>query len=119
MRATDAAGSTTAYSALAGLVAATGAVLAARTQPSLAGIPSVGQTLAVQGSAYTGSPTRFVYVWLRCNVNGRLCAPIADAGAASYAVTGDDAGHALIVQVTATGGGATQIVLSTAATIPA
>ena len=54
VRATDAAGSTTAYSALAGLVAATDAILAARTQPSLAGIPSVGQTLAVQGSTYTG-----------------------------------------------------------------
>ena len=119
VRATDAAGSTTAYSALAGLVAATDAILAARTQPSLAGISSVGQTLTVQGSTYTGSPTRFAYAWLRCNVNGRLCTPIAGAAAASYAVTGDDAGHALIVQVTAAGAGTTQIVLSTAATIPA
>jgi len=119
VRATDTAGVATAYSSLAGLVAAPDAVFAARTQPSLAGIPSVGQTLSVQGGTYTGSPATFVYAWLRCNANGRLCVPIAGAEAASYAVTRDDAGHALVAQVTAANTGATQIVLTTAATVPA
>ncbi len=64
VRATDTAGLTTAYSSLAGLVAARDAAVVARTQPSLGGIPSVGQTLSVQGGTYTGSPATFAYAWL-------------------------------------------------------
>ena len=41
------------------------------------------------------SPSAFGYQWQRCNENGRLCAPIAGATAATYVTTGDDVGHAL------------------------
>jgi len=114
VRATDAAGAATSYSSLAGLVAAPDAIVVARAQPSLAGTPSVGQTLTVQSGRYTGSPAVFDYQWLRCNANARLCVPIPGAVTASYLVSRDDAGHTLVVQVTA----AAEIVLSTAASIP-
>jgi hypothetical protein len=48
-----------------------------------------------------------------------VCTPIAGAAAAGYVVTADDAGHALVGQVTAAAARAQHVVLSTAATIPA
>ncbi len=119
VQATDLMGVAPAYSPLAGIVAGPAAVVAARAQPSLSGIPAVGQTLTVTGGAYTGAPTVFTYAWLRCNANGRLCLPIAGATAADYAVTREDAGHALVAQLTAAKGGVTQVVLTTAATVSA
>jgi hypothetical protein len=119
VRATDAAGTTAAYSSLAGLVAGAGSTLVARSQPALAGIPAVGQTLTVTGGTFTATPTTLGYAWLRCNPNGRVCAPIASATTTGYVVTRDDAGHALVGEVTAAAAGAKQVVLTTAASIPA
>jgi hypothetical protein len=119
VRATDTAGTTAAYSSLVGLVAGAGSTLVPRTQPSLAGIPAVGQTLTVTGGTFRATPTSLAYAWLRCNANGRVCAPIAGATSAGYVVTRDDAGHALVGEVTAAAAGARQVVLTTAASIPA
>jgi hypothetical protein len=93
--------------------------LVVRAQPVLAGIPAVGQALVAQGSSFTQAPASLAYAWLRCNANGRVCVPIASAVAEGYTVTRDDAGHALVCQVTAAAGGTRAVVLSTAATIPA
>jgi hypothetical protein len=119
VRATDSAGGTIAYSSLAGVVGRASSSFAARAQPEAVGIASVGQPLAVTHGSFTAVPESLAYSWLRCNVNGRLCTPIADAGAASYVVTPDDAGHALVSQVTAISKGRKVIVLSTAALVPA
>ena len=64
-------------------------------------------------------PSAATYAWLRCNANGRLCTAIAGATSDSYTVAAADAGHALIGVVTASAGAAKQVVLTTAATIPA
>jgi hypothetical protein len=119
VRATDAAGTTAAYSSLAGLVAGAGSTVATRAQPALAGIPALGQTLTVTGGRFTATPTSLAYAWLRCNANGRVCIAIAGATSAGYVVTRDDAGHALVGEVTAAAAGAKQVVLTTAASIPA
>jgi hypothetical protein len=119
VRATDTAGTTAAYSALAGLVAPANASLAARAQPAVGGTPAVGQTLAVTGGAYTTRPSSLTYAWLRCNGNGRACAPIAGAAGDSYTVATEDAGHVLIAAVTAAAAGTKQVVLTTAASVPA
>jgi hypothetical protein len=118
VRAADATGSAAAYSSLAGVVAAS-STLAARAQAGLAGIPAVGQTLTVTGGTFTTAAKSLSYAWLRCNANGRLCAPIAGAASADYVVTRDDAGHALVGLVTASTAGGKAVVLTTAATIPA
>jgi fibronectin type 3 domain-containing protein len=112
VRATDATGTTPAYSSLAGLVAAKTATLAPTVQPTLAGTASVGQALTVTPGTWSGSPTTFTYAWLRCNANGRLCTAIAGATAASYTLSADDSGHTIVATLTATAGTATQAVLT-------
>jgi len=112
VRATDATGTTPAYSSLAGLVAAKTATRAPTVQPTLAGTASVGQALTVTPGTWSGSPTTFTYAWLRCNANGRLCTAIAGATAASYTLSADDSGHTIVATLTATAGTATQAVLT-------
>ena len=120
VRATDTTGTTVDYSSLAGLVAPATATLAARVQPSLAGAPAVGQQLTVTGGTYTVQPDSFSYAWLRCNPNGRACAAISGATGDVYAVTSEDVGHVLVAAVTAAAAGTTkQVVLTTAASVPA
>jgi hypothetical protein len=119
VRATDATGTTAAYSSLAGIVAPTSATFAAAVQPSLTGAPVAGQQLKVTGGTFTATPSGATYAWLRCNANGRLCAAIAGATTDSYTVTAADAGHTLVAVVTASAGAAKQVVLTTAAAIPA
>ena len=117
VRATDATGTTPAYSSLAGLVAAKTATLAPTVQPTLAGTASVGQALTVTPGTWSGSPTTFTYAWLRCNANGRLCTAIAGATAASYTLSADDSGHTIVATLTATAGTATQAVLTVASPV--
>jgi hypothetical protein len=119
VRATDVAGTTAAYSSLAGLVAGAGSTLVTRAQPGLSGIPALGQTLTVTGGTFTTTPATLAYAWLRCNANGRVCIAIPGATSSGYVVTRDDAGHALAGEVTAAAAGAKQVVLTTAASIPA
>ncbi|HEX4526898.1 MAG TPA: hypothetical protein VH108_09195 [Gaiellaceae bacterium] len=119
VRATDSTGTTAAYSALAGLVAAKAAKLTATTQPTLAGTPSVGQVLTVTPGTWSGSPVNLTYAWLRCNTNGRLCTAIAGATAANYTLVAGDSGHTIIATVTATAGPAKQAVLTVASPVVA
>jgi hypothetical protein len=119
VRATDSTGTTAAYAPLAGLVAPASATFAASAQPALSGTPAVGQSLTVIGGAYTVKPTALSYAWLRCNANGRACTAIAGAATATYTVGADDAGHVLVAAVTAAAAGTRQVVLTTAAYVPA
>lgn len=112
VRATDATGTSPAYSSLAGLVAPPGAPLVAATQPKIDGTATAGSTLTVEPATWTGTPTGTTYAWLRCNANGRLCTPIPSETTASYEPTSADAGHVLVAEVIGTSGTIQQAVLS-------
>jgi hypothetical protein len=113
VRATDSTGTGEAYAPVAGLVAsATAGNLVASAQPPLGGDPIVATPLAVQAATWSATPTTSTYAWLRCNANGRACAPIAGQTQATYTLTADDTGHTLVAAVTASAGGAKQTVLT-------
>jgi hypothetical protein len=118
VRATDRTGTTSVYASLVGPVAAP-AGLAATAQPGVAGTASPGQAVQVSSGSWSRPPGGFAYQWLRCNANGRLCAPIEGATAASYTVAAADAGHALVASVSATADGTTQATLSTRSAVVA
>ena len=81
--------------------------------PIVTGTPSVGQTMSCSTGTWTGSPTGYQYAWLRD------FAPIPGATAASYTITGSDAGHDLTCEVTATNAAGSRQALADAGTIPA
>ena len=112
VRATDATGTSPAYSSLAGLVAPPGAPLVATAQPAIGGTAAVGSSLTVGAVTWTGTPTGTTYAWLRCNENGRLCTPIPSETTAAYEPTSADAGHVLVAEVIGTSGTIQQTVLS-------
>jgi hypothetical protein len=114
---TDEAGTTSAFAGLVGPIAPRSARLVATAQPAVYGDAVPGRKLEVGGAGWTRAPTSVAYQWLRCNANGRLCAPIAGATAPTYVVTADDRRHALVALVTATAGRATQATLSAAAPV--
>jgi RHS repeat-associated protein len=58
-------------------------------------------SVASNGS-WSNSPLTYGYQWKRCNGSGQECAPIIGAVNANYKTTGADAGHTLVLQVTAT-----------------
>jgi hypothetical protein len=103
VKATDRTGTTSAYSALVGLVALKTSVLVATSQPPVSGDPVVGQPLKVETATWSTVPKTFTYAWKRCNGNGRVCAPIAGATTDTYTVTNEDIGHVLVAAVTADG----------------
>lgn len=113
VRATDSTGTRSAYASLVGPVASAGATLAASAQPTVSGT-ATGKPLTVSTGTWTTAPASYDYSWQRCNANGRLCAPIAGATAASYTVTAADAGHALLAVVQAVAGNSTAQALSKA-----
>jgi hypothetical protein len=110
VRATDAAGTTTAYAPLAGLVAAASAKLVATSQPTVERTTG----LKVVPGTWAGSPTAFSYAWLRCNANGRLCTTIAGAATDEYTPVAADEQHTIVAAVTAAARTGRQTVLTTA-----
>jgi hypothetical protein len=117
IKATDAVGSTTAYASLVGPVEPSGATLAPTTVPTISGTARVGGVLNVGWGSWSPQPSGYKTTWLRCNANGRLCAPITGATSATYKPTAADTGHTLVASVVATSGAVTQAAL-TAATAP-
>lgn len=82
VHAADSTGAADAYAPLAGLVTAT----AGATQRPLGGDPIVGQPLKATAAA----------TWKRCNANGRACATIVGAAAATYTLAAADTGHTIV-----------------------
>src|SRR5207249_7082880 len=113
VHATDSAGTSTAYAALLGPVAAVNAPLASTAQPAIAGTAAPGQALQASGGSWSQPPSALGYQWQRCNANGRLCVPIDGATASAYTATAADTGHTLLVLETASLNGAQQAALST------
>lgn len=116
VKATSASGTSSAYASVVGLVAPATATFISTVQPLITGAVQQGRTLQVDNGAWSGSPTSFTYSWSRCNKNGRVCTRLAGATAATYVVTAQDVGHALVVLVTASSNGATAAAISAAAT---
>jgi hypothetical protein len=104
VKATDSTGSALAYAPLVGIVGLKKATTIASSQPPVSGDPIVGQQVKVEAGTWSPSaPRTLSYSWKRCNANGRVCAPIASSGSATYKLTADDVGHVLIASVTANG----------------
>ena len=116
VKATSSSGTSSAFASVVGLVAPATATFVSTVQPLITGVVQRGRTLQVDNGAWSGSPTSFTYSWSRCNKNGRICSRIAGATAATYVVTVQDVGHAIVVLVTASSNGATAIAVSAAAT---
>jgi len=71
--------------------------------PHVSGTAKVGSTLtATQGSWTGSSPLAYGYQWRRCDASGANCVDIAGATGQTYTLTDADAGHAIVVVVTAT-----------------
>src|SRR5439155_1602488 len=102
VHATDSAGTTTAYAALLGPVAAAGATLVSTGAPAISGAAAAGQTLQVSSGSWSQPPSALGYQWQRCNPNGRLCTPIAGATKPTYTQGAKDVGHTLGFAVHAT-----------------
>jgi hypothetical protein len=113
--ATDSSGTASAYASVIGPVATASAAFVSTVQPSVTGNVQVGQAVSADTGAWSRAPASIAYSWLRCNQNGRLCAPIAGATADTYTVAAGDVGHALVALVTATSGTTTVGALSSAA----
>jgi len=74
-------------------------------EPTITGIPSLGQTLTAAPGTWTGSPT-FAYQWVRCPTSGGAedgsdCAVIGGASTTAYVIASADVGSRLRVRVTA------------------
>lgn len=90
--------------------------------PPIAGGAQVGQTLTAAPGAWSPAtaPTAYAYQWERCDPAGAPCAPVPGATGQAYAVTVDDAGATIRVDVTASNGvGATTAVSAVTAPISA
>jgi hypothetical protein len=111
--ASDGTGSTAAYASIVGPVAPARPLLVSTTQPQVTGLAVAGKTLQVTAGAWSPAPAQVAYAWQRCNVNGRLCTPIAGATASSYTVGDADVGHTIASIVLATFGTTTQQAYST------
>lgn len=114
LRVTDLTGTTIAYASLVGPVAPPAAGLAATSAPTISGSPTAGGSLTVSPGSWSSPPTSYAYSWLRCNLTGRLCSPIAGATSSSYTLSAADSGHTLIAVVDATSGSSSQAALSAA-----
>ncbi|MGO9320389.1 MAG: hypothetical protein ACLQBY_06270 [Solirubrobacteraceae bacterium] len=80
--------------------------------PSITGTPASGQTLTCHPGLPAGASAQLSYAWLRDLI------PIAGATGSSYGVKGQDTGHHLQCQVTATDGGGSVTAKSAFVTIP-
>jgi hypothetical protein len=80
--------------------------------PSIAGTPAVGQHLSCHPNIPAGAEARLTYAWVRDLI------PIPDTNSSAYTVKGQDSGHHLQCQVTATDGGGSVTEKSAFVTIP-
>jgi hypothetical protein len=116
--ATNAGGTTTAYSGFSGPVNEGGFIpppsLDSGSAPSVSGSPQFGDTLTASGAQFSGNPGSFSYQWLRCNALG--CSPIAGATGATYTPTSADVGDSIAFAETASNGGGTSVPVQSAHT---
>jgi hypothetical protein len=97
--------------ATAGNVGATGKPVST-SAPKVSGSVAIGATLTASGGSWSGAqPIGVSYQWERCDNDGGHCAAISGATGATYRVSSADAGHRVVVLVTArNAAGSTQVV---------
>jgi hypothetical protein len=101
--ATNAVGSTSAFSNVTAVVLAKATAPVNVRPPVISGVASVGQRLTASTGEWSGvGTTGLSYQWSRCNANGSACANISGATGQSYGVGQADVGAAIRVSVTAT-----------------
>ena len=72
------------------------------TRPTITGTAQQGSTLTAREGGWTGrAPVDFTYQWRRCDADGTNCVDITDANGRTYTPTSADAGHTIVVAVTA------------------
>jgi hypothetical protein len=81
-------------------------------QPSIAGTPAVGQRLTCRPGTPPGTTAHLSYAWVRDLI------PIPEATSSTYTVKGQDSGHHLQCQITASNGGGDATEKSAFVTIP-
>ena len=94
-------GSGTASSSATSVVQAAPSAPVITSAPVISGTAQVGDTLAANAGAWSGSPTSYAYLWQDCNSSGGSCANIAGATHATYALQSTDVGDTIVVVVTA------------------
>lgn len=111
------AAGTTQVVATAGNVAASGRPVSTAA-PKVSGSLAVGATLTVSGGSWSGAqPIALSYQWQRCDTDGGHCASIPGATGATYRVSAADAGHRLVVAVTARNAAGSTEVVATAGNV--
>jgi sugar lactone lactonase YvrE len=79
--------------------------LASTVAPSITGTREVAHVLTASHGTWSDSATlSYSYQWQRCSSFGLSCANITGATSSSYTLTSSDAGHAVLVKVTASDG---------------
>jgi hypothetical protein len=101
VRAKDSTGSTNGYASVLGPIAGTPAPVSSIVQPVVSGTAVLGGTIHVDTGKWSGVPKTFNYQWVRCNANGRACAPIAGDRSDSHTIVRRDVAHALVAIVQA------------------
>jgi len=75
--------------------------------PTVAGTPTLHQTLAEGHGSWTNSPTSFRYQWEDCDGSGNDCTLIAGATLQTYTLTAADVGHTIVSLESASNAGGT------------
>lgn len=103
MTATNAAGSTDAYSEPTEVVQPAGQRPVNTAAPFISGTPPQGRLLTANRGRWTGSqPINFAYQWQRCDRVGGSCSDIGGAAGQTYRLGSADANQRVRIRVTAT-----------------
>ena len=81
--------------------------------PAISGTPFVGFTLTVTSGTWSPTPTSLLYQWYYADTGAK----ISGATGATYTPVAADAGHKLVVYVTAVGGGGVSVASSNVTSI--
>lgn len=69
--------------------------------PTITGTPQEGQKLTGDRGTWSGSPTEYIYSWMRCDSTGGSCSRIRGATALTYVVTSADVRNTIRFRVEA------------------
>jgi streptogramin lyase len=78
-------------------------------RPQIRGVARPGIRLSVTEGRWSGKPLAYAFTWEDCDAEGTGCSVIPGATNATYTVTANDEGHALVAVVAATTGAGTQL----------
>jgi predicted actin-binding protein len=87
--------------------------------PAVGGSGTQGQALTADPGTWTATgPVTYTYQWQRCDADGANCQDIAGATDATYLPAGDDVGHTIRAEVSATDDSGKTTTITTTPTAP-